>query len=95
MDLQKQLDRIREEVMSCFRECLPTIEFRTTLALATVWLGLVVAKADKTKDIEERRRLTDEFVTRSTTIRRGVRMLREQSRQDRKRSEDRVKRALS
>ena len=87
--LQKELMEVREDLMLCFRETMPSKEFSTAMILGTVHLHLIVDRAIRTNNPEERRRLINEFHEGRDTIEKGIKILRQRSglRQPRERKE--------
>ena len=76
LNLEKELQALRHELIVCFREMLLSKQFQATLTLAMISLHLLVARAQQTRDLEERRKLSDEFIRASESIRRGIELLR-------------------
>jgi len=68
LNIKKELEDFREEVMLCFRKELPAKEFGATIMMAMVRLHMVEAEIRKTRNLEERRRLISEFNSRKDTI---------------------------
>lgn len=93
-NLQKELEKIRQELMGCLSKTLPTKEFNATIMMATVWLHVIEARIRKTQNLEERRRLIHEFDNRRTAIERGIRLLRKRSERIVKHPEERIRRAM-
>jgi hypothetical protein len=89
-----ELTQIRQELMACLNETLPTKEFSAAIITATVWLHVIEARVRKTQNIHERRRLTDEFNNRKKTIEKGLRLLRKSSGKDDNASKEEGKRAV-
>lgn len=92
---QKELIKIRQEVMGCLSETLPTKEFSAAIMMATVRLHVIEAGIRKTRNLEERRRLIHEFNNKRKAIERGIRLLRKSSGRNVKDSEERIRRAMS
>lgn len=76
-NLQEELNRVRQDLMASFREAMPTKQFTATIFLAVVSLHLIVAQVQKTRNLEERRRLLDEFTKRKSIIEKGIQLLRQ------------------
>jgi hypothetical protein len=77
--LKNKLETLRENLMSCFKETLPSKQFNATLSLSIIWLHVLVDREAKTEDQGERRRLEDEFNEGRRTIEKGIRLLHEQT----------------
>lgn len=71
-DTKKELKNLREEVMLCFKETTPSKKFGPMVVMAIVGLHMIEAKIHKTLDIEERRRLINEFKRGKKGIERGI-----------------------
>ena len=76
-DLEKELSRVRQELMACFRETLPSKQFSAEIFLATVSLHLIAAEVQQTQNIEKRRRLLNETDQQKSTIQKGIQLLRQ------------------
>ena len=63
-DFQREVTEAREEVMAAMRATCPSREFGAALILSTVWLHVIEAKLRKSKNLEERWSLANEFNTR-------------------------------
>lgn len=92
---QKKLEKIRKELMECLRETFPTKEFSATIMMAMVRLHMIEAGIRETQNLEERRRLIDEFNNKRKAIERGIRLLWQSSGRHVKDSEERIRRAMS
>jgi hypothetical protein len=79
-NLQRDLREIRQELMVVLGETMPTKEFRATMIVAMVGLHLIEARIRKTSNLEERRRLIDEFNSGKKTIWKGIESLKRSSR---------------
>ena len=53
--LKNELQILRENLMTCFRETLPSKQFNAMLSLSIIWLHVLADREAKTKDPEERR----------------------------------------
>ena len=62
-DLGVELVRIRNEVTDIIRDANPTLDIGGSMILATVGLGVIEKKIRGTSDLEERRKLINEFWT--------------------------------
>lgn len=74
-NLQRELVETRQELMRCLGATMPTKEFRATMIMAMVGLHLVEARIRETSNLEERRRLIDEFNSGTKTIWKGIELL--------------------
>ena len=84
--LKNKLQILRENLMSCFKETLPSKQFNATLSLSIIWLHVLADREAKTEDQGERRCIADEFDEGKRSIERGIETLYEQS--NRERNED-------
>ena len=84
--LKNKLQILRENLMSCFKETLPSKQFNATLSLSIIWLHVLVDREAKTEDQRERRCIGDEFDEGKRSIERGIETLYEQT--NRGRNED-------
>ena len=76
-DTQKELKNLRKEVMLCFKETPPSKNFGPMVMMAIVGLQMIEAGIHNTLDIEERRRLINEFRRGRKGIERGIKALRQ------------------
>ena len=77
--LKNELQILRENLMSCFKETLPSKRFNATLSLSIIWLHVLVDKEAKFEDQEERRCIADEFDEGKRSIERGIETLYQQT----------------
>ncbi len=77
--LKDELKDLREKVMACFRETLPSKQFNSLLSLSLIWLHVLVDGEEEIDDQEERRTLTNEFEERTNAIEKGIQLLYEQT----------------
>jgi hypothetical protein len=77
--LKNEIQTLRENLMTCFRETLPSEQFNATLSLSIIWLHVLVDREAKTEDQEERRCIADEFDEGKRSIERGIETLYEQT----------------
>ena len=77
--LKNKLQILRENLMSCFKETLPSKQFNATLSLSIIWLHVLVDREAKTEDQEERRCITNEFDQCKRSLTRGIEMFIEQT----------------
>ncbi len=92
---QKELKKIRQELRECMSKTLPSKEYGATMILAMVGLHMTEAEIQKTQNIIERRRLTNEFKNRRNTIKRGIRLLRQSNGKIKNNSKETLRRAVS
>lgn len=91
---QRELEKIRRELMVCMSETLPSKEFSATIMMAMVWLQVIETRIPKTQNIIERRRLINEFKNKKNTIEKGVRLLRRSSGKIKNHSKETSRRAV-
>ena len=82
-----EIQELREKLMTCFRETLPSKQFNASLSLPVIWLHVLADREEKIKDEEKRGRLMKEFERGKSNIEKGIQMLYEQT-QDRRNEED-------
>ena len=80
--LKDELQGLREKLMHCFRETLPTKQFNATLTLSLIWLHVIVDKEENSHDSEERRHLKDEFERGKEIVKEGIQLLYERNRRN-------------
>ncbi len=54
--VQNEVAKLREEVMHSFRTYLPSKEFSTRMALALIWMHMLVKRIETSRDLSERRK---------------------------------------
>ena len=81
-DLEKELRFLREEVMHCFSQTLPAKEFAAAMVLALTWLHVILKRRERTRDLNERRCLNDEFDHGKRAVEKGLRALKRSSRRE-------------
>ena len=74
--LERTARQLFSGLMLCFRETRPGREFGNYLFLGVIYLGLLANKAGQTQDLQERRRMINEFYQGKKTIEKGIRLLR-------------------
>jgi len=74
-NINKEIQDLREEVMSSFRTSLVDKQFGAEMILALVWLHLVVKRIDRSPDLNERRNLLKDFSRGKKAVKKGVRLL--------------------
>ena len=78
--LKDELQELKQKLMTCFRETLPSKQFSATLSLSIIWLGVLGDREAKTEDAKERRCTEDEFEEGKGAVERGIEMLYGQTR---------------
>ena len=58
---RRDLARLRDDLMACFRETRPSPRFHSALFLGLTWLHLAARNLEKTRDLNERRYWINEF----------------------------------
>ena len=61
LNIKKEVQKLEEEVMQSFRTYLPSKEFSTRIGLALVWMHLLVKRIEASCDLNERRKLLQDF----------------------------------
>ena len=75
--LKDELHELKQKLMTCFQETLPTKQFSATLSLSIIWLHVIGGREEQNP--QERRELTDEFEEGRRIVERGIEMLYEQA----------------
>ena len=78
--LKNELQILRENLMTCFRETLPSKQFNATLSLSIIWLHVLADREAKIEDQEERRCITNEFDEGKRGVEKGIETLYGQAR---------------
>ena len=94
LKLKQELMRVRQDMMAALGQTTPAKEFGATLRMAVVGLHVTEARIRKTQNLEERRRLINEFNRQRNAIERGIQALRKSSRESSKDPGERRKRAM-
>ena len=61
LNIKKEVQSLRKEVMQSFRTYLPAKEFSTRIILALVWMHMLVRRIEASRDLNERRKLLQDF----------------------------------
>ena len=93
-DLHEELVRLREDLSACMQETLPAREFGAALMLGTVRLGMIEASIRKTHNLEERRRLINEFGDKRDILEKSIALLRKSARRGDVHTEQKLRRVL-
>ena len=75
INVQNEVAKLREEVMHSFRIYLPSKEFSTRMALALIWMHMLVKRIETSRDLSERRKLLQDFSRSKNLIERWTRAL--------------------
>ena len=94
LNLKQELIGVRQDLMASMGQTTPAKEFGATLLMAMVGLHVTEARIRKTQNLEERRRLINEFNRQRNAIEKGIRVLRKSSRESSKDPGERRKRAM-
>ena len=89
-DLQKVVRKTRQDLMAALGETIPAREFGATIIMAMVGLHVTEARIRKTCNLEERRRLINEFQRQRSAIEKGIAALRRSSGRFSGDNEDRI-----
>ena len=76
---RRDLARLRDDLMACFRETRPSPRFHSALFLGLTWLHLAARNLEKTRDLNERRYWINEFTKGQKTIYQAIDLLRQKS----------------
>jgi hypothetical protein len=94
LKLKQELMRVRQNFMASMGQTTPAKEFGATLMMAVVGLHVTEARIRKTQNLEERRRLINEFNRQRNAIEKGIRALRKSGWESSKDPGERRKRAM-
>ena len=94
LNLKQELMRVRQDLMAALGQTTPAKEFGATLRMAVVGLHVTEARIRKTQNLEERRRLINEFNRQMNAIEKGIQAFRKSSRESSKGPRERRKRAM-
>jgi hypothetical protein len=78
-NISGDLIQVRNEVAASMQETMPAKEFAAELVMAVVGLHQIEARIRTTRNLEERRKLIDEFNSRRKTIEKAIGLLRKSS----------------
>jgi len=81
-DPKEEVELLQQELMHCFQHTCPSKQFLAELVLGTVWLGVLVLQLSRTRDLNERRSLKEEFWNGVATVRMGIGALWQEARID-------------
>jgi hypothetical protein len=93
-NLKRELKELRHHLMACLCTTIPTKEFRAAITMAMIGLHITEAQIRKTQNLEERRRLINEFNKRKNAIQKGLRALMRSNKGDSENSNERPRRAV-
>ena len=93
-DLKEELRKTRKELTACMAETMPSKEFSATIIMAMVGLHVIEARIRKTHNLEERRKLIDEFNRGKTIIEKGIKALGKTRKENTNPSEERYRDAM-
>ena len=94
LNLKRDLKETRQELMASMGQTTPAKEYGATLMMVIVGLHVTEARIRKTRSLEERRRMIDEFNRQRNAIKHGIRALRKSSRGSSQERGERRKRAM-
>ena len=94
LNLKRDLKETRQELTAFMGQTTPAKEFGATLMMAMVGLHVTEALIRKTRSLEERRRLIDEFTSRRKTIEKAIRLLKQSDKGRFEESKELRKRAM-
>ena len=61
LNVKKEVQKLRKEVMQSFRTYLPSKEFSARMILALVWMHMLVRRIEASRGLNERRKLLQDF----------------------------------
>jgi len=74
-DLRAELTALEERMMQCFRRTFPSKQFQAEMMLGVISLELTLKQLSRTRDLGERRNLTQEFDHGLEVIGHGIKLL--------------------
>ncbi|KMY66168.1 hypothetical protein AAU61_16840 [Desulfocarbo indianensis] len=74
-DLKAEMRALEADVCLCFQNTLPSKQFHAELMLGVISLELTLKRLPGSRDLEERRSLTKEFLHGVEVIRQGLQLL--------------------
>ncbi len=77
LNVQKETEKLREEVMHLFRLTLPGREFSTRMLLALIRLHMITKQIETSQELEERRDHLKEFLRVKRVIEYWVKALKQ------------------
>ena len=77
LNIKKEVQKLRKEVMQSFRTYLPSKEFSARMILALVWMHMLVRRIEASRGLSERRKLLQDFARSKRLIGHWVRALRQ------------------
>ena len=80
---QDEIQELRQKLMTCFIETLPSKQFNALLSLHIIWLHVLVDREEKIEDEEKRGKFINEFERGKNNIEKGIQMLYEQTKNKR------------
>ncbi len=75
--LKNELQILRENLMACFRETLPTKQVNAVLSLSLIWMHVLADKEEGIQNPKERRRLMEEFDRNKEPLDKAIQKIRE------------------
>ena len=93
-DLKEELKEVRKKYRECLAQTMPSKEFGATLFMAMVGLHVIQDSIRKTQNLEERRKLIDEFNKSKSIIEKGIRILGKTRRENTNPSKERIHNAM-
>ena len=94
LNLKRSLKETRQELTATMGQTPPAKEFGATLMMAMVGLHVTEARVRRTRSLDERRKLIDEFRRQRNAIKNGIRALRKSNRKSPEDPRERRKRAM-
>jgi len=75
LNINKEIQDLREEVMSSFKTNLVDKQFSAEMILALVWLHLVVKRIERSQELNERKNLLKDFSRGKKAVKKVVQLL--------------------
>jgi len=94
-NLSKELENTRNRLSAVMQAAMPTKEFGANLVLGMVRLHVLAKKIRESRNLEERRCLTNEFTQGRSAMEKGISALKKSAVKEFREKKDALRRAVS
>lgn len=94
-NFSKELENTRNRLSAAMQAAMPTKEFGANIVLGMVRLHVLAKKIRQSRDLEERRCLTNEFNQGRSAMEKGIRALKKTVVKEFREKKDALRRAVS
>ena len=94
-NFSKELENTRTRLSVAMQAAMPTREFSANLILGMVWLHVLAKKIRQSRNLEERRCLTNEFNQGRSAMEKGINALKKSVVKEFPEKKDALRRAVS